>query len=176
MNEHYDSVIFCGNVKQLPELLTGIDISGFYNELSNLEAHGTTTVLCEIEPNPYSWIYLPSREYMAHRIICTGNFSPSNNAPGKMTATIEFTDNISHDEILKDLSLMPFTPHYLTHNFAPYTYPIQHAATREIIKSLKTILVPKGMYLLGRFAEWEYYNMDVAMGAAMDLNQTLESK
>jgi UDP-galactopyranose mutase len=24
-------------------------------------------------------------------------------------------------------------------------------------------------YLLGRFAEWEYYNMDVAIGAALDL-------
>ena len=24
-------------------------------------------------------------------------------------------------------------------------------------------------YLTGRFADWEYYNMDVAMGAAMDL-------
>ncbi|MDN0048994.1 NAD(P)-binding protein [Bacteroides gallinaceum] len=173
MNEYYDNVIFCGNVKELPKLMTGIDISGFYNELSNLEAHGTTTVLCEIAPNPYSWIYLPSREYMAHRIICTGNFSPSNNAAGKMTATIEFTDSISHDEILKNLSLMPFTPHYLAHNFAPYTYPIQHTATREIIKSLKAVLAPKGMFLLGRFAEWEYYNMDVAMGAAIDLNKSI---
>jgi UDP-galactopyranose mutase len=29
------------------------------------------------------------------------------------------------------------------------------------------------MYLLGRFAEWEYYNMDAAVGAAIDLEKRL---
>ena len=38
-----------------------------------------------------------------------------------------------------------------------------------MIKELKNILEPLGFYLLGRFAEWEYYNMDVAIGASMDL-------
>ena len=28
-------------------------------------------------------------------------------------------------------------------------------------------------YFTGRFADWEYYNMDIAMGAAMDLCRTL---
>ena len=38
-----------------------------------------------------------------------------------------------------------------------------------MIQSLKKKLKEQGFYLLGRFAEWEYYNMDVAMGAALDL-------
>jgi UDP-galactopyranose mutase len=33
---------------------------------------------------------------------------------------------------------------------------------------------PEGLYLLGRFAEWEYYNMDAAIGASIDLNQTIK--
>ena len=40
-----------------------------------------------------------------------------------------------------------------------------------MIDDLKRRIEPKGLYLLGRFAEWEYYNMDVAMGAAIDLNK-----
>ena len=42
-----------------------------------------------------------------------------------------------------------------------------------MITSLKEILETQGIYLLGRFAEWEYYNMDAAMGAALDLNKRI---
>ena len=38
-----------------------------------------------------------------------------------------------------------------------------------MIKQLKANLAPTGFYFTGRFADWEYYNMDLAMGAAMDL-------
>ena len=38
---------------------------------------------------------------------------------------------------------------------------------------MKCVTEPEGLFLLGRFAEWEYYNMDVAMGAAMDLCKTI---
>jgi hypothetical protein len=125
--------------------------------------------LCEIEQNPYSWIYLPDKAYSAHRIICTGNFSPSNNGNGKMTATIEFTDELLKQDIELQLNKMPFSPKYVTHHYTPYTYPIQNANTRETIDMLKNELGKENFYLLGRFAEWEYYNMDAAIGAAIDL-------
>jgi UDP-galactopyranose mutase len=38
---------------------------------------------------------------------------------------------------------------------------------------LKAILATYGLYFTGRFADWEYYNMDVAIGAAMDLVKNL---
>ena len=38
-----------------------------------------------------------------------------------------------------------------------------------MIQSLKKELITDGFYFTGRFADWEYYNMDVAMGAALDL-------
>lgn len=77
----YDTVIFCGNIRQLPSMLRGLDISGYTSAIESLESHGTTSVFCEIAPNPYSWIYLPDSRYDAHRIICTGNFSATNNTP-----------------------------------------------------------------------------------------------
>lgn len=168
--ELFDKVIFCGNIKQLPTLICDqIDLGGLTDEIDALESHGTTSVFCEIDKNQYSWMYMPSRKHEAHRIICTGNFSPSNNAPGKMTGTIEFTDYISKEDILDNLKRIPYSPKYLTHNFEKYTYPIQKDDTREIIQCIRSNIEPMGLYLLGRFAEWEYYNMDVAIGAAMDL-------
>lgn len=166
----FDKVIFCGNIKQIPSLLDGIiDLSYFVRPIEELESHGTTSVLCEIDSNPYSWIYLPSKNHESHRIICTGNFSSTNNAEGKMTATIEFTDEISVEDIKSNLNKLPLHPKYITHNYEKYTYPIQDNKTREMISALENLLSSNGFYLLGRFAQWEYYNMDVAMGAALDL-------
>ena len=38
-----------------------------------------------------------------------------------------------------------------------------------MITELKNKMRPYNFYFVGRFADWEYYNMDVAMGAAMDI-------
>ncbi|MFA6779424.1 MAG: NAD(P)-binding protein [Paludibacteraceae bacterium] len=173
--EEYDRVIFCGNIKQIPSLVANFieEISEYNDEIEKLEAHGTTSVFCEIEKNPYSWIYLPDRRYDSHRIICTGNFSESNNAEDKMTATVEFTDEISESSILENLEEMPYSPKYLSSHYERYTYPIQSSTTRTLINSIKGVLEPRGFYLLGRFAEWEYYNMDVAIGAALDLTKRM---
>ena len=169
--EQYDRVIWCGNIKDLPSCLRGVSLDAYAADIAALPYHGTTTVFCEIDANPYSWIYLPSDRYACHRIICTGNFAPSNNATtvpqGRITATIEFTDAISQTDILANLQRMPFHPTYITHRFHPYTYPIQTASTRQMISSLKQELAKSDLYFTGRFADWEYYNMDVAMAAAM---------
>lgn len=169
-----DRIVFCGNIKQLPSLVGDhIDFSFFEQQIEKLEFHGTTSVFCEVEQNPFSWIYLPNKMYEAHRIICTGNFADSNRTCNKMTATIEFTDYISKEDIMDNLKKVPYSPHYLTHHYEKFTYPIQQVSTRNMITSLKAILETQGMYLLGRFAEWEYYNMDAAMGAALDLNKRI---
>lgn len=162
-----DRVIFCGNLKDLPVLLQGVSVDGYSAEIARLESHGTTAVFCETEAIPYSWFYQPSPQHLSHRFICTGNFAPSNNAPGKMTCTVEFTDSIGKEEVMAQLRYMPYHPQYLAHCYSPYTYPIQHHQTRAMIRSLKNYLRKVGVHLCGRFAEWEYYNMDAAMFSAM---------
>lgn len=172
-NETYDKIVFCGNIKDMVNLIVGVDISTFKKDVEALESHGTTAVFCEIDKNPYSWIYQPSRKHQSHRIICTGNFAASNNqqelAADRITATIEFTDQISKEDILDNLSRIPLHPKCLDIQYNPYTYPIQDANTREMIHQLKNKLAPTNFYFTGRFADWEYYNMDIAIGAAMDL-------
>lgn len=172
--EEADRVVFCGNIKMIPALIHNqIDISGFEEEIEALESHGTTSVFCKIDKNPYSWIYQPSPRHDSHRIICTGNFAESNNACGMMTATIEFTDEISKEDIFDHLTRMPYNPKYIAHHYEKYTYPIQKDNTRKMIADIKKQLENHGLYLLGRFAEWEYYNMDVAIGAAIDLSKRI---
>lgn len=175
--DSFDKVVFCGNIKDMVNMIEGVDIDAFKKPVADLEYHGTTAVFCEIDKNPYSWIYQPSRCHESHRIICTGNFSDTNNdasiANDRITATIEFTDDISKEDILNNLKRIPLHPVYIDHKYNKYTYPIQDANTRGMIKELKSVLAPYGFYFTGRFADWEYYNMDVAMGAAMDLCETI---
>lgn len=167
-SELYDKIVFCGNIKLLPKMMKGVFLGQYSAQIDALDSHGTTSVLCKIDKNPYSWIYLPSEEYEAHRIICTGNFSPSNNADSHtMTGTVEFTDAISETEIEKNLAKMPLHPRYICHQYNPYTYPIQDKSTRQMIADLKQRLSSHNFFFTGRFADWEYYNMDVAMDAAM---------
>lgn len=173
----FDKVIYCGNIKDMVHAITGLEIPTSYIEaVEALEFHGTTSVFCEIDKNPYSWIYQPSKKHQSHRIICTGNFSLSNNFglnKGRITATVEFTDAISEIDIIDNLSRMPLNPRYLTHKYNKYTYPIQNKDTRTMVRNLKKVLGKENFYFTGRFADWEYYNMDVAIGAAMDLCKNL---
>ena len=155
-------------------------IESYLQEISNLEYHGTTAVFCEIDKNPYSWIYQPSRKHDSHRIICTGNFASSNNGAtvsvGRITATIEFTDEISKEDIIKNLERIPLHPKYITHQYNRYTYPIQDGNTRNMIKALKTDLSKHNLFFTGRFADWEYYNMDAAIKAAMNTMEAIEKR
>lgn len=168
--EAYGHVIFCGNLRQLPEIVSGTaTLQPYLPHIEALRAHGTTTAFCETERNPHSWIYLPDSRHRSHRIICTGNFAASNNAPGRFTATVEFTGRVEEPEVRRQLELIPYAPQLLALNYAPYTYPVQSAGTRDMVASLRRHLGGEGLHLLGRFAEWEYYNMDVAIGAALDL-------
>lgn len=175
--EVFDKVVFCGNIKDMVNMIKGVNVETFKAPVEALEYHGTTAVFCEIDKNPFSWIYQPSRRHESHRIICTGNFSQTNNdasvPEGRITATIEFTDEISKENILENLKRIPLNPKYIDHKYNQYTYPIQDANTRGMIIDLKAALATSGFYFTGRFADWEYYNMDVAMGAAMDLCKTI---
>lgn len=172
--EKFDNVVFCGNIKDMVKMIDGVDLRKYIEPVKALEYHGTTTVFCEIDANPYSWIYQPSQKHESHRIICTGNFAESNNNAdsiplGRITATIEFTDAISKEDIMDNLSRIPLHPIYLDHKYNQYTYPIQDIHTRALIKEIKNILEPIGFYSTGRFADWEYYNMDVAIKASLNL-------
>lgn len=168
--EMFDEVVFCGNLKELPVILKGrIPVDGFAAEIERLEFHGTTAVFCETDDIPYSWFYQPSQRHQSHRFICTGNFADTNNSPGMMTSTVEFTDSITEEEIKRQLAYMPFCPKYLARHYSKYTYPIQRHNTRQMVRDLKVTLCACGIHLVGRFAEWEYFNMDAAIASAMDM-------
>ena len=73
----------------------------------------------------------------------------------------------SHGIELGKWKLRQFVPRTLIELFRCLS-SVDNVLKRLIIK--KSIQLPN-LFLLGRFAEWEYYNMDAAMGAALDFTK-----
>ena len=171
-----DLLVYCGDVRQLhnivhiddPELRTALE------NVADLPSNGTSNVLCETDENDISWLYLPEDKFKAHRIIYTGNFSDTNNeGTNRKTCVVEFSGKQERETMLEELKNLPGNLKPLAFNYEPNSYIIQHKGTRSKIAELKTQLAKYNVYLLGRFAEWEYYNMDKAIEAAMELNEKL---
>lgn len=170
--ELFDSVIFTGDVRRLYNLIQidNIDIINNCSAVRSLISNGTSNVLCYVDDSDLSWLYLPESKTASHRIIYTGNFSPNNNNENnRKTCTVEFSGILSDKEMIKELAKLPGNLEPIAFNKEPNSYVIQQQDTRTLICNLKESLEPEHFYLLGRFAEWEYYNMDKAIEAAMDL-------
>lgn len=173
-----DKVIYTGDVRKLPDLikLPAGEAPFIYNDqILKLRSNGTSSVLCTCDANDLSWLYIPEPGFKAHRIIYTGNFSPSNTVaePGRTSCTVEFSGISSYEDMKKELESLPGNLCAIDYNNEPNSYVIQDAETRTLIKAYKTYLAQYNIYLLGRFAEWEYYNMDKAMEAAFALKKDL---
>ncbi|MES2330188.1 MAG: FAD-dependent oxidoreductase [Bacteroidota bacterium] len=171
-----DALVYCGDVRRLHEIIQINDneLSEALKAVKTLPANGTTNVLCECDENDISWLYLPENKFKAHRIIYTGNFSETNNNPtGRKTCVVEYSGKHEIDDIRKELPSLPGNLQEISFNYEPNSYIIHRVDTRKKIRTIKTLLEKYNIYLLGRFSEWEYHNMDKCIESAMELHATL---
>ena len=70
---------------------------------------------------------------------------------------------------------MPLNPVYITHRYTEYTHAIQDIDTRETVAKIKTTLQPLGFYMTGLLAEWEQYNVNQAINAAIKTVGTMHN-
>ncbi|MBD8892470.1 protoporphyrinogen/coproporphyrinogen oxidase [Roseibium litorale] len=177
--EGFDAVIFTGDIREIGSLLGSSD--RVFDPLRHLKSNGTTTVLCSCDANPYSWLYIPNPNIKCHRMIMTGNFSPANNSDdigrNRTTCTIEFVGEVNQALINASLAMLPLRPEQISVNYEPKSYVIQDKNTRQAIDNVRAELRSKKIWLCGRFAEWEYYNMDAAIESAFratrEINEVL---
>jgi protoporphyrinogen oxidase len=177
--ESYDQIAYTGDVRMLATLLSSTpEIAAYIAglNLDTLRSNGTSNLFCYTDESDLSWLYLPGAETQAHRIIYTGNFSDQNNASSRKTCVVEFSGQVSEAEMRQQIKSLPGNLDPLAYNFQPSSYVIHDADTRSIINKLKMFLSEFGLHLVGRFAEWEYYNMDKAIEASMDLAERICNK
>ncbi len=172
----YDKVIYTGDVRKLQSLLSveslAANIISKTDKVKSLRSNGTSNMLCYTDPTDLSWLYLPAPNTKAHRIIYTGNFSPDNNSPNcRKTCVVEFSGRVTEEVMVNEVKNLPGNLEPIATNYEPNSYVIQDPDTRKNISDLKNALVPLQFFLSGRFAEWEYYNMDKAIEAVMTVTK-----
>lgn len=174
--ESFDKMIYCGDVRKLPKFCkdilseAGVDVSA----IEQLRSNGTSNLFCETDDNDISWLYIPQDFTKAHRIIYTGNFSDSNNrGSARKTCVVEFSGKVDYDTMVEEIKKLPGNLSPISYNYEPNSYVIQDKQTRKLIQDAKAALKQKNIYLLGRFAEWEYYNMDKAIEASFNLRNEM---
>jgi len=167
----FDKIIYCGDIRKMPDYMESLVASSIdMDKIKNLRSNGTSNLLCETDENDYSWLYIPEEFTRAHRIIYTGNFSPANNGNHKRkTCVVEFSGKTEYDEMIQEIKKLPGNLTPIAYNYEANSYVIHDIDTKKIIEDTKNIFENENIYLLGRFAEWEYYNMDKCIEAAMDL-------
>jgi protoporphyrinogen oxidase len=177
-NLFFDSIIYTGNVKDLINIIKIDDkkLIELLLKTKQFKSNGTSNVLCETNYTNLSWLYLPEEVFSAHRIIYTGNFSENNNASiaeNRRSCVVEFSGKHSIESINKEISKLPGNLKPISYNYEENSYVIQGKKTREIINDIKTCLSKYKIYLHGRFAEWEYYNMDICIERSLTLSSKL---
>lgn len=167
-----DKVVYTGDIRKLHTIVDSDDeaLNNSLRLLCDLKSHGTTNILCECDPTDISWLYLPESNTKAHRIIYTGNFSPSNNGKSKRSScVVEFSGLVPLDVMVEEIKNLPGNLRPIDHNYQEASYVIHDSLTHHKVNAAIKELNRVNIYPLGRFAEWQYYNMDAAIESAMKL-------
>ena len=81
---------------------------------------------------------------------------------------VEFSGEVSREDMVKDIEGLPGNLKVLDVNYEPNSYVIQTSGVREKIDHARSRLRKYKIFPIGRFAEWEYFNMDKAIESAMN--------
>ena len=171
----FDRVVYTGDIRKLSSILVGSEPGKNLSEaIQKLPSNGTSNLFCETDKGDISWLYLPDPEIKAHRIIYTGTFAESNNrGSDRHTCVVEFSGKYSYEFMCEQVKSLPGNLKPLAFNQESNSYILHSPETKSLIDQARSLLKQENIHLLGRFAEWEYYNMDKAIEAAMALDEEL---
>ncbi len=130
-----------------------------------LKYNKVTNVLWKTKPIDFTWSYYPSEDTIFHRHIHIGNFfNPKQN----YTITESMGEH-SYEEMVGYGEKFDYLLEPLEYNVSDYAYVVYDQNYNEATTKIKKYLEEINLYSIGRFGEWEYYNMDICMESAMKL-------
>ena len=174
----FDAVISTIPLPELPSLMELPPL--VQRAIAGLKYNSVTTILCECPETDISWLYVPDKSYRTHRIMYQSSVSSKAAPEGKGSGAIEIIG--SHFDVDKNLINIPgVVPQelglreVLDWEFTKYAYVVHdrdhRKNTNDIFKYFDTV---DGFHLIGRFATWNYKNMDMCMQDAFELADKFE--
>jgi len=160
----YDVVINTMPLNILPLVLKNTP-SEIIDESKKLKYNKVTTMIWKTKPINYTWTYYPSEDTIFHRHIHIGNFFE----PKKNYTITEAIGEHTYEEMVEYGKKYNYLIEPLDYNVSDHAYVVYDKNYKEATTKIKDYLDQIGIYTIGRFGEWEYYNMDICMEKAFNL-------
>lgn len=169
--KEYDLLISTIPLNIIPSIIDGCP-SNVQEEAKKLKYNRVTTVLWESHKTENTWTYIPQSDSIFHRYIHIGNF-PENKKNFTITEAI---GEKSYPEMVENGIKDPFLIKPLAYNVSDHAYVVFDENHERCKTSVKRYLEKVGIFSLGRFGEWEYYNMDICIKKSLDLFKLIKDK
>ena len=130
-----------------------------------------------------SWLYIPDSSCISHRVSFPSNYTDTVVPSGKSSVLAEITYNnncnisqLSDKDIIDNIINYLDQYNLINKNTIEYTkikrikygYVVNDLNYQKNILIIREYLKNMGIYIVGRFSEWEYYNMDACIRSAMN--------
>lgn len=180
--EAFDRVISTIPLKELVKVLDGVpaDVTAAFGRLAHTSIASLLVAVDHPARYDHSWIYFPHPENGPfNRVTHLSNYSPNNAPPGKSSLMCEIT---YHDKMdvgpefqrqcvknLADCGLIDASKVLWTRVWTnKYAYILYRHDLEENLDVVKGWLKKQGIDILGRFGNYDYYNSDQCVKAAME--------
>jgi protoporphyrinogen oxidase len=167
-----DVLISTMPLDKLPFVIKGTP-KKILKETELLKYNKVTNVLWKVEDDVQAtWSYFPEENTIFHRHIHIGNFLN----PKQPYTITESMGEHSLDEMVAFGKKLPHLKEPIDYNVSDYAYPVFDENYAKATKTIKDYLRDIDLFTLGRFGEWEYYNMDICIEKAMELSKHIKQK
>ncbi|OPY53842.1 MAG: hypothetical protein A4E49_01283 [Methanosaeta sp. PtaU1.Bin112] len=172
----YDRVV---STIPIPELVAVLDTpKEIKDAVSRLKYNSLITVMIGLgRPKvcDLTWLYIPARDVLTHRVSFPSNYSPYVAPEGKSSILAEITCNIGDEiwrmgneavieRVVDDLHRLSIINKeevcFSAVRRLKYAYVISDLEYQENMRVIKDYMQEIGIDLLGRFSEFKYLNMD----------------
>jgi protoporphyrinogen oxidase len=165
----YDLLISTMPLNVIPTLITNTPLD-VLNAAAMLKFNKVTTMLWETLPNKRTWTYVPDSDNFFHRYIHIGTFFK----PTRNYSITEVIGEKTYDEMIENAKRDSFLLKPLAYNVSEHAYVVFDENYQYATTKIKSYLSELNLHTLGRFGEWEYYNMDVCIKSSLNLFQKIK--
>jgi protoporphyrinogen oxidase len=162
--EQYDKVIntlpldiFPSIYSPTPDLIHEFSEHLVYNKVSTLFWRGA--------PLDTMTTYFPDKHIRCFRHTHVGNWR----VPSVPCTVTEAIGEVSREDLIKDGKQFHYLKEPLDYHVSKHAYIVNDHKTHDIKGTMLNYFESQGVHMLGRFAEWNYYNMDMCIYSALQL-------
>lgn len=170
--DEYDQIV---STIPLPILNEAMDLpKEISDSIKDLKYNSLTTILFDCEKTDITWLYIPSHEYKSHRVGYQSTLTPyANPNKDRGCAALEIIGEKFevNEEFIRNNKILPDELGFhkiLDYEFTEFAYVIHDEHYRKNVEKILTYFEQtEGFDLVGRWATWNYKNMDLCMLDAM---------